>query len=248
MEHVTVTGSTNADLVARARSGEPEGAVLLADSQTAGRGRRGRTWTAPAGCALTMSVLLRPAVAPENLPWVPLLGGLAVADALRRVGPVAATLKWPNDVLVGERKVAGLLAEVVPARRSEDEPAGVVLGIGVNLTQTTDELPTAVATSLALAGATTTDRDAVLAAVLAELAGRYQAWVAAGGDAARCGLAAGYRDACATVGQEVRVQLSGGAELRGGCPGVTGDGQLLVRTGADVVALSAGDVVHVRPL
>lgn len=240
-----MTGSTNADLVARARSGEPGGLVLVADEQTGGRGRQGRSWQSPAGAGLTASVLLRPDVPPEWLGWVPLLGGVAVAEALRRASQVDTALKWPNDVLIGGLKVAGLLAELVPAG-AVGGPPGVVLGIGVNLTQADGELPVPTATSLALAGAAVTDRDAVLAAVLDALAGWYQAWVAAGGHAIRCGVAAVYRDACVTVGQEVRVQLPHGGEVTGRCEGVHDDGRLLVRNGVDQVALSAGDVVHVR--
>src|SRR5215470_6491119 len=140
---VEETGSTNADLLAKARSGADEGLVLVAEAQTSGRGRMGRRWISPPRRALTFSVLLRPPVPPALLGWVPLLAGVAVASALERTAGVDARLKWPNDVLVGDAKLAGILAE-----RWGD---AVVVGTGINGLQQRGELPVPTATSLVMA-------------------------------------------------------------------------------------------------
>jgi BirA family biotin operon repressor/biotin-[acetyl-CoA-carboxylase] ligase len=248
---VPATGSTNADVAARARAGEPEGLVLTTDDQQAGRGRLDRRWTTPPRAALAVSVLLRPPVPPTRWSWLSLLAGVAVTDALVRVCGVEARLKWPNDVLVpldGEpRKVAGILAEVVGTDARPDERAAV-LGIGLNVLQTGAELPVPAATSLLLAGAAVTDRETVLKAVLRALSERYRAWCDAGGDPRGSGVAAPYRERCATIGAHVAVQLPEGVRLEGVAEGVDDDGRLLVRTVAGTPhALAAGDVVHVRP-
>jgi len=248
---VAETGSTNADLAARAAAGEPAGAVLVAESQVAGRGRLARTWTAPPRAAVIVSVLLRPDGVPgERLGWLPLLGGLAVVDALSGACGITARLKWPNDVLVvedgmdgQERKVCGVLAEAVPGAAAG--PA-VVLGAGINVTQTRAELPVPTATSLRLAGASTTDRDTVLRAYLRALAVRYRAFVAALGDPQRSGVAPDYRAACSTLGRQVQVQLPSGLVDQGAAQGVDDDGRLLVLTGDQVRPFAAGDVVHLR--
>jgi BirA family transcriptional regulator, biotin operon repressor / biotin---[acetyl-CoA-carboxylase] ligase len=259
LDVVAATGSTNADLAARARAGTADhGWVLAADHQDAGRGRRGRSWTAPPRTAIAVSVLVRPGDrpgdrrdrpnGPPGVPvtawsWLPLLAGLAVTDALIRVCGVDARLKWPNDVLIDGRKVAGVLAEVV------EHPAGsaVVLGIGLNVSQTRAELPVPTATSLRLAGSSTTDRDVVLRAVLRALGDRYTSWQGAGGDPRASGVGAGYRERCATLGFAVRVTLPQGTELTGTAEGVDEAGRLLVRDEAGLRhVLAAGDVGHVR--
>jgi BirA family biotin operon repressor/biotin-[acetyl-CoA-carboxylase] ligase len=252
LEVVPATGSTNADVAARARDGEPEGLVLTTDDQQAGRGRLDRRWTAPPRSALAVSVLLRPPVPPTRWSWLSLLAGVAVTDALVRVCGVEARLKWPNDVLVpldGEpRKVAGVLAEVVGADVAGAEVRAAVLGIGLNVSQTGAELPVPTATSLLLAGAAVTDRGTVLKAVLRALSERYRAWCDAEGDPRASGVAAPYRERCATIGSHVAVRLPDGARLEGVAEGVDDDGRLLVRTAAGAPhALAAGDVVHVRP-
>ena len=231
--------STNADVAARARAGEPAGLVVATEHQTAGRGRLDRVWVTPPRAALTFSVLLAPAVPLARWPWLPLLTGLAVADAVTATTGLAAGLKWPNDVLVGERKVAGILVERV------ETPAGgaAVVGVGLNVTSTRDELPVDAATSLALAGATAPDRDALLAAVLVALGEHVDAWTGGGG----AGPLASYRAACTTIGRRVRVDLPGGEVLSGLARDVDADGRLLVDDGSRVQALGAGDVVHVRP-
>jgi BirA family transcriptional regulator, biotin operon repressor / biotin---[acetyl-CoA-carboxylase] ligase len=258
VEVVPRTGSTNADVAARARAGEPEGLVLAADHQLAGRGRLGRTWQAPPRAGLAVSVLLRPQVDPSRWSWLPLLAGLAVAEALTRVCGVPAGLKWPNDVLVPEpvrgrppeqgerRKVCGVLAEAVPGVGGVPEAA--VVGLGLNVDQHRDELPVPTATSLRLAGAATLDRDTVLRACLRALAIRYRRWTDAGGDPRGSGVGPAYREACLTLGQDVEVQRPGWEPVRGVAEGVDDDGRLVVvpRDGPRQ-AIAAGDVVHVRP-
>jgi BirA family biotin operon repressor/biotin-[acetyl-CoA-carboxylase] ligase len=251
VEVVPATGSTNADVAARARAGEPEGLVLATDDQRAGRGRLDRTWTAPPRSAIAVSVLLRPPVPPTRWSWLSLLAGVAVTDALVTVCGLEARLKWPNDVLVpadgvpgGEPgKVAGILAEVTGGEADR----AAVLGVGLNVTQTGAELPVPTATSLLLAGAAVTDRETVLKALLRALGERYRAWCDAAGDPRAAGIAAPYRERCSTLGRQVRVHLPDGAALEGVAEGVDDDGRLVVRDVAGAAhPLAAGDVVHVR--
>lgn len=222
------TASTNAVVADRARAGEPAGLVVVAEAQTAGRGRLDRSWVSPPRAGLTFSVLLRPDLPPAQWPWLPLWAGLAVATALRERAEVDAELKWPNDVLVDGRKLCGILAEV-PA------PGAVVLGIGLNVTTADDELPHDRATSLRLVGARTTDRDTVLRAVLRSLTTVLQDT-----DAAR----AAYRERCSTLGRRVRVDLPADRSVEGVAEAVDEAGRLVV----DGTAYGAGDVVHLRPL
>jgi BirA family biotin operon repressor/biotin-[acetyl-CoA-carboxylase] ligase len=223
VEVLPTAGSTNEVVAERARQGEPPGLVVVAEEQTSGRGRMDRTWVSPPRAGLTFSVLLHPS--PDHLGWVSLLGGLAVARALRDQGGVDAVLKWPNDVLVGDRKVCGLLAQAVTG----PDGLAVVLGIGLNVTTRREELPIPQATSLALEGAATTDRDTLLRAVL-----RRMTFTTADRDS--------YRALCRTVGREVQVSLPGGALVQGLAEGVDEQGRLVV--GGSPYA--AGDVVHLR--
>ncbi|MFL6055752.1 MAG: biotin--[acetyl-CoA-carboxylase] ligase [Actinoallomurus sp.] len=242
---VPETGSTNADVASLARSGADEGLVLVAEAQTAGRGRLDRAWTAPPRSGLAFSVLLRPQVPLFRLNWLPLMAGVAVVSALRgfaeieetsRGGMADAALKWPNDVLIHGRKLAGILAERVGD--------AVVLGIGLNVSLHEDELPVPTATSLALEGAPT-DRDPVLRAILRELAVRYAEF---GREGAEEPLRRSYKELCATLGRQVRVELpgDGGDALTGEAVDVDDNGRLVVRAADGEHALSAGDVVHVR--
>ncbi|HEY7146758.1 MAG TPA: biotin--[acetyl-CoA-carboxylase] ligase [Streptosporangiaceae bacterium] len=237
------TRSTNDDLLAAARAGRPpgtaEGTVLVAEAQSAGRGRLGRSWVSPPRAALTFSVLLRPAAVPAaRRGWVPLLAGVAIATALRAETAVPAWLKWPNDVLVHEAKLAGILAE-----QAGD---AIVVGAGINTTTGRDELPGPQATSLALAGAAVTDRGALLTAILAELERQYLSWTRAAGDPDACGLRESYQRLCSTLGREVRVTLPGGAVVTGTAALVDQSGRLVVESASGPVPVSAGDVVHVR--
>lgn len=242
IEVVARTGSTNTDLLARSRSGEPEGAVLVAEAQTAGRGRMSREWVSPPGAGLYFSVLLRPeGVGPGLLGWLPLLTGVAVVSALHGLGVAPPRLKWPNDVLAGDAKLAGILVE--------GSGGAVVAGVGMNLTQRREELPSPAATSLALeAGPGAPGREPVLIAVLTELARWYQAWrdQPRPGDADACGLREEYTRLCSTLGREVSVSLPAGRVLAGKAAGVDAAGRLQVLTAGGMTAVSAGDVVHVR--
>ncbi|MEW2303730.1 biotin--[acetyl-CoA-carboxylase] ligase [Streptomyces sp. NPDC006655] len=241
------TGSTNSDLVARALAGEAdEGSVLVAEEQTAGRGRLDRQWTAPARSGLFFSVLLKPAEVPvARWGWLPLLTGVAVATGLARAAGVDTALKWPNDLLVTvdgeERKAGGILAE----RAGED---GVVVGVGINVTLRAAELPVPQAGSLALAGAVSTDRETLLRGVLRPLEDWYGRWRAAGGDPAASGLQEAYAAGCATLGRTVRAELPGDRSLTGEAVAVDGDGRLVIAT-ADGLRepVGAGDIVHLRP-
>ncbi|MET8899264.1 biotin--[acetyl-CoA-carboxylase] ligase [Streptomyces sp. NPDC048232] len=239
------TGSTNSDLVARAADEElGEGAVLVAEEQTAARGRLDRQWTAPPRSGLFFSVLLRPTEVPvARWGWLPLLTGVAVATGLSRVAGVDTALKWPNDLLVTvgdeERKAGGILAE-----RAGD---GVVVGVGVNVTLRADELPVPQAGSLALAGAANTDRDPLLRGVLRSLEDWYGRWRSAEGDPLASGLQETYAAGCATLGRVVRAELPGDRSLVGEAVAVDGDGRLVLATGAGVQEpVGAGDIVHLR--
>ncbi|WP_086731521.1 biotin--[acetyl-CoA-carboxylase] ligase [Streptomyces carpinensis] len=241
------TGSTNADLVARAESGgAAEGAVLIAEEQTAARGRLDRRWTAPARSGLFFSVLLRPTDVPvARWGWLPLLTGVAVATGLARAGGVDTALKWPNDLLVTvggeERKAGGILVE-----RAGD--GGVVIGVGINVTLRKDELPVPQAGSLGLAGAVSTDRDPLLRGVLRSLEDWYGRWRAAGGDPVDSGLQEAYAAGCATLGRRVRAELPGERSLVGEAVAVDGDGRLVLATEKGVQEpVGAGDIVHLRP-
>jgi BirA family biotin operon repressor/biotin-[acetyl-CoA-carboxylase] ligase len=294
------TGSTNGDVAEAARAGEPEGLVVVAERQSAGRGRQGRSWESPPRAGIAASVLLRPGEAAPGhgwqparataYGWLPLLAGVALVGAVRRVAEVDAVLKWPNDLLVAGRaggagvagaaglassllapggagvagaaglassllapggggyaKCAGILAETVP---DDTRPVAVVLGIGLNVTLRSDELPPGVGglpvTSLQLAGAPVTDRDPLLRALLRAVATWYARWREAGGDPESSGLRTAYEAACATVGSNVRVIPPAGPELVGEATGVDADGRLLVRAADGEHAVAAGDVMHVR--
>jgi BirA family transcriptional regulator, biotin operon repressor / biotin---[acetyl-CoA-carboxylase] ligase len=242
IEVLAETSSTNAVVAQRARDGADEGLVVCAEHQTAGRGRLGRTWSAPPRSALLFSVLLRPATVPaDRWPWLGLITPLAVADAVRTVGEIDARVKWPNDVMVEDRKLAGILLERI------DTPAGpaAVVGIGLNVTLRASERPHEAATSLALEQAATTDRVTVLAAVLRSLETRYRTWTADGGDPAA--QLASYRELSATLGQEVRAELPDGTTLTGKAADLDAEGRLVLDTATGRTTLAAGDVIHVRP-
>ncbi len=248
VEVVPESASTNADVAARTRGGATEGLVVVAEHQSAGRGRLDRSWVTPARSALTLSVLLTPEGVPvARWPWLPLLAGVAVVDAVRRGCGADAVLKWPNDVLVGPAKVAGILVERVDLpSRAAAAAAGAVVGIGLNVSTTGAELPVPTATSLHLATGRAVDRTHLMLHVLDALAEHYDAWRAAGGDAAR-GLRAAYLSVCATVGGDVRVDLPSGDHADGRATGVDANGRLQVQTLSGTLVLGAGDVVHVRP-
>ncbi|PWW22910.1 BirA family biotin operon repressor/biotin-[acetyl-CoA-carboxylase] ligase [Geodermatophilus normandii] len=239
LDVVPEVGSTNAVLAARAADDVPEGAVLVAEHQAAGRGRLDRTWTSPPRAGLTVSVLLRPDVPAARRGWLPLLTGIALAEAVGEVAGVRSSLKWPNDLLaVDGAKLAGILAEAAGT--------AVVVGTGLNVTTRADELPPT-GSSLTLVTGAPVDRGPVLLAFLRALERRYLAWTAALGDPVSTGLAADYLAWCSTVGTEVTVTLPDGSTLAGTATGVDWDGRLVLRTEGGTVELASGDVQHVRP-
>jgi len=259
VEVTGVTGSTNTDLLARAADGEPEGVVLAAEQQSAGRGRMGRAWVAPPGAALTFSLLIRPQAVPRvRYGWLPLLAGVAVASAVRAAAGVDARLKWPNDVLAGsaDALAGGSEGIVLPGKLggilAEAAGEAVVVGIGVNVSTAPDELPppgpgALAATSLRALGSASPDRELLLAEILSRFERRYRAWLQAAGDPERSGLYLQYTRLCDTIGRRVRVELPGGQLLSGGAVGIDSDGRLVVGISpGSEVAVAAGDVIHLR--
>ncbi|MDQ3485015.1 MAG: biotin--[acetyl-CoA-carboxylase] ligase [Actinomycetota bacterium] len=237
--------STNAELAQRARSTDDDGVVLIAEHQTAGRGRLDRSWTAPPRSGLTLSVLLRPYdVAVSRWSWIPLLAGVVVAATVRQAANVEAGVKWPNDVVVGDRKLGGILVE-----RTEvtGRPPAAVIGIGLNVSQREEELPVPTATSLVLEEATTTDRGVLARTLLRNLERVYESWRRAGGDPEQ-GLRAAYASACVSLDRQVRVHTAGGGSVTGLAVGIDDHGRLLVRGPDGRQAFGSGDVVHLRPL
>ncbi|WP_201791445.1 biotin--[acetyl-CoA-carboxylase] ligase [Aeromicrobium sp. PE09-221] len=233
------TSSTNTDLASMAREGAPTGSVVAADRQDAGKGRLGRSFALPGRSGVAVSALIRPAVPVGRWSWLPLIAGLAVDDLVRARGVSGSGIKWPNDVLVGRRKICGILLERVETPGLE---AGAVIGIGLNIAARRDELPTATATSLALEGARDLDRLAVLVELLEGL----DHWVARWEDPrpdAIDPIREAFLRRCVTLGQEVRIERPGGDPFVGTAETIDADGRLVV----DGASFSSGDVVHVRP-
>lgn len=231
--------STNADVAALARDGAAEGCVLVAEEQISGRGRLDRSWVSPRGSGLTLSVLLRPRSPILTWSWLPIVAGLALLTAVRRLTELDAVLKWPNDLLLGpaRAKAAGILAQ--------SGPGWVVIGMGLNVSTTVGELPSG-ATSLRAEGATV-GREALLVELILALESGYAAWAGAGGNAEHSGLLADYVDSCATLSRCVTVQLPDGGALRGVAEGIDQSGGLTVRTDdGSLTTVVAADVVHVR--
>ena len=256
-------GSTNAALLEYASTGDGDRSALIAEFQSAGRGRSGREWTAPAGSQVALSVLIRPgAIHPDLFGWLPLITGLAVRDALAGSSGLDASLKWPNDVMVGKgdeaHKIAGILVEMtsVPTEGvySMSLPA-IVVGVGLNVSLRTEELPVPHATSIdlerAAQGLGPADRPVVAKELLRALAVRHDQWRACergSGSVISDELYYEYIDACATVGQDVRVELPGGETKTGTATKIDRSGQLVVDTaaGEEPFVVAAGDVHHVR--
>ena len=237
---VAVTGSTNADVAAAARSGAAEGLVIVAEAQQAGRGRLDRSWSSPARAGLTFSLLFRPPVEPTRWPLLSLLVATAAAYATIDRTEVAVRLKWPNDLVVADRKLAGVLAEVAGG--------GVVVGVGLNVSTRHDELPREDATSLQLErgpGSEPVDRAPLLLAVLRAVGTAYQGWVEDGCPPEL--ILVPYRALSATLGRAVRVELPAGAALEGVATDVAESGELVVEAADGRHVLAAGDVIHLRP-
>ena len=270
-EYLAEAGSTNDVIVAHATGTDaaawPDLSVVVTDNQTRGRGRLGRTWLAPTGRSLAISVLLRPTLAhgaplpSDLLGWFPLLAGAAMTRAVQDVveastTPVVqgagvrqvespsheVTLKWPNDVLIDGYKVSGILSELLPDAR------GLVIGAGLNVSLDEHDLPTLTSTSLLLVTHTAPNPDAVLASYLTELRGLYREFLAAGADPMESGLFQYVTALCGTLGSTVRVELPGGDDLVGTAIGLDTQGRLVVQNQAngEQQAVAAGDVTHLR--
>jgi BirA family biotin operon repressor/biotin-[acetyl-CoA-carboxylase] ligase len=251
LDVVAETTSTNADLLAAAGAGRPSGQLLVADFQSAGRGRFDRVWTSPPRAGLIFSLLVRPDVSRARWGWLPLMTGLAARAAVLAGLPGSAVpgsigddvrLKWPNDLLLGPDagKAAGILVQATAD--------AAVIGVGLNVDHTRVELPTEQATSLQLVfGGAAPSRSALLVAFINEFESRYSAWTMAAGDAEASGLRAEYLAACDTIGREVRVEGRDG-DVEGRAESIDVDGSLLLQTGHGARTLSAGDVVHLRPI
>jgi BirA family transcriptional regulator, biotin operon repressor / biotin---[acetyl-CoA-carboxylase] ligase len=238
LEVVEETGSTNAELVRAAAEDAPEGTVLVAEHQAAGRGRLDRTWISPPRAGVTVSFLLRPDVPAARRGWLPLLTGVALAESVAGITGVLPSLKWPNDLLARDgRKLAGILAE--------STGAAVVVGVGLNVSTITEELPET-GTSLARITGATVDRAPVLLGFLRAVEERYRRWTEHLGDPVASGLARDYLAWCATIGATVAVDLPDGTSLEGVADGVDWDGRLVVDTAGGRVELATGDVRHVR--
>lgn len=237
---VVETGSTNADLLARAAAGEDiDGVVLIAEHQTSGRGRAGRTWLTAPRAQITFSAGVSAAGVPTQAwGWLPLATGMAVADAVQAVTGIEAALKWPNDVLADGGKLAGILAEVASTS------SVVVIGVGLNVTLRPDEVGVPGLTSLEAVGVANPDRNRLTRQLLFELGERVRAWRGAGGADTR--LMDDYRGRSLTIGSPVRAIVPGDREIVGIAKAVDQQGRLCIQHGGDTSALSAGDVTHLR--
>ena len=251
LDYVASTGSTNTDLIAVAAHRE-DLTVLVAGHQSAGRGRAtGRQWLAPEGSSLAISILLRPKansatkLTPNSFGWLPLIAGLAMARAVGRFIPAdGVSVKWPNDVLVNEHKISGILSELLP------DFSGVVIGAGINIRQSAEQLPIDTATSMAivLGSADGLSNDKILATYLGELRALYSRFVEAGGDAVASGIRDEVVGRCGSIGRRVRAIMPGDQELTGTGVGLDETGRILIQPdGArELFAVSAGDIVHLR--
>ena len=240
-------GSTNTELLrlaAESFNQWPDFSVLLTDNQTAGRGRLDRSWVANPGDALAVSILLRPSGFDiSRFSWLPLIAGLAMTNCVHSlIDGAQVKLKWPNDVLVNDEKISGILAEVLP---SGD---GLVIGAGLNLRQDKLALPIPNATSLALNGVSGFELDDVLVRYLASFRRLYEEFSDAGGDPEASGIRAEISEESSTIGSVVLVQLPDGSEFQGKAAGLDNDGRLLVAMSdpLEIRAVAAGDIKHLR--
>jgi BirA family transcriptional regulator, biotin operon repressor / biotin---[acetyl-CoA-carboxylase] ligase len=235
------TGSTNEDLLRAAVDGAPAWSVLVAGHQDAGRGRLGRTWVEAPGSSLLLSVLVRPAVAPADAPLLTLAAGAGMVAAVAEAARVEVGCKWPNDLRARERKLGGILAEaVVDGGRLRH----VVIGIGLNVDQSEEELPEevrATATSVRIEGGRT-DLAALLDASLRHL----RRALDADGPAFRQRTLEAYRAVCETIGRRVLATTTTGERVEGLATGVGDEGQLEVEADGRVVHVAFGEVEHLR--
>ncbi|MBX9660778.1 MAG: biotin--[acetyl-CoA-carboxylase] ligase [Nitrospiraceae bacterium] len=245
--------STNSEAMVLAQSGAEDGTVVVAESQSAGRGRQTRTWFSPPGLNLYCSIIVRGVgrglSLADWLSWVPLTTALAVAEAVQEVAATSVALKWPNDLLLDERKVGGILCE--SSLTSPDNPV-VVIGIGLNVNVPRELFPDElrpIATSLFESTHRLVDRNRLLAQLLMEMEQSLDELRAQGPSRLR----QAYQHRCTTLGRNVRVILGADEEILGTAVAITADGTLQIRPSADaagtdkpLVDVRAGDVIHVR--
>jgi BirA family biotin operon repressor/biotin-[acetyl-CoA-carboxylase] ligase len=238
-EYLEQTGSTNRDLLAKA-AGLPEFYVLATDFQTAGKGRMDRSWEANPGSSVMASVLLRPSFTESSgIGWLSLMTALAISQAISALGQ-EAKIKWPNDVLIQDKKVSGILAEAAT------DLSCVVIGFGINVNQLATEFPVETATSLLVETGGSIDRDQLLAAVIQNLKKLYFELSVSGGDAQDSGLREASLSLSATVGQQVSVEFPNGKKTFGLAKQIDSTGRLVVETSSETLTVSAGDVLHLR--
>jgi BirA family biotin operon repressor/biotin-[acetyl-CoA-carboxylase] ligase len=234
-------GSTSDRAKELAEEGAEHGEVVIADAQTAGRGRRGREWISPARTNLYFSVVLRPELPPARAAELTLVASIAVCDALRQAG-VDAGIKWPNDLLVGGKKIAGILTELAA---EPERVQWVVIGVGINVNARAEHFPPELrgeATSLLLERGTPAPRALLAAACLTEL----EVWIDRHAEEGFAPIRAAWRERAVTLGREVVVKEAG-RELMGVAEDIDDQGALLVRDRAGVHRVLSGDVVLLRP-
>ena len=238
-----VTGSSNKDLLEKAKAEDlPEFYVMATDYQLAGRGRLERRWEAAPGSSVMASILLRPDFRdPNALGWLSLLAAIAIAQSLKEL-EIQAQIKWPNDVLIADKKVSGILAE------ASQDLSSVVVGFGINVLQQPNQLPFETATSLLAATGNLFDRDQILASVITNLRALYLALAETGGDALQSGIRELALDFSATTGKKVRIIYPDESEATGEAIDIDHSGRLVVRTSKETLSVSAGDVLHLRSL
>ncbi len=232
---MATTGSTNADVAAAARAGHRAGLVRIAEHQGTGKGRLGRQWESPAGACLAISALVEPHAPAATWTWLPLLAGMAVADAVSAAGVAKVGVKWPNDVQADGKKICGVLSELVVSGESR----AVVVGMGLNVSLSTDELPIPAATSVLLEGGDPSKT--VLTAGILRALDEHLARFDAGDD-----MATAYAKVCTTLAREVRVDVMGADPVTGTAVGVDSQGRLGVNTPTGLRWFAAGDVHHLR--
>jgi BirA family biotin operon repressor/biotin-[acetyl-CoA-carboxylase] ligase len=244
--------STNREAVALGQAGVEHGTLVLADAQTAGRGRMGRPWFSPPGVNVYGSLVVRRAIDAERLAqwlsWLPLMAALGAADAIEAVGRVRVAVKWPNDLLIRERKVGGILCE---SGSSPGSGPFQVVGIGVNVNGASEDFPEEVrrlATTVRQETGGFIDRNRLVAELLIALESRLEKFVSCGPGP----IALAYRPRCATIGKTVRAVLADGTEYLGVAEGIDQDGSLLLLQRAEgssppiMRQLRAADIVHLR--
>ncbi|HJP66438.1 MAG TPA: biotin--[acetyl-CoA-carboxylase] ligase, partial [Actinomycetota bacterium] len=236
--YLEVTGSTNADLAAMAAAGAPAWTVMVAGHQESGRGRLGRAWESKPGQSLLVSVLLRPSLRPEDAPLLSVAAAVAVVETARTAGITEARAKWPNDVMVGDRKLAGILPEASVTGGALDH---LVIGVGLNVSQGSTDFPEVIresATSVALERGSPDPAD-----VLPQLLIGLRRWLEPD-DGLRDRVLSRYRELCSTLGRRVRATVSLGREVEGVAVGIGPRGELIVETDRATETVGFGEITH----